>query len=75
MRASANRSGTASGVLMTSRQVGGAIAIAAFGALLVSEGFIRGMRISLIIAAALLVITMLGSFRLCTARNETTITS
>lgn len=64
-----NRSGTASGVLNTSRQVGGALAIAAFGALLASEGFNRGMRISLVIAASLLIVTMLASLRLRAGRN------
>jgi DHA2 family methylenomycin A resistance protein-like MFS transporter len=59
-----NRAGTASGVLNTSRQVGGAMAIAAFGALIVSQGFDAGMKVSCIIAGALLVSTMLVSFRL-----------
>ncbi len=57
-----NRSGTASGVLNTSRQVGGAMAIAAFGALVTGQGFLGGMRTSLMIAGGLLVVTMLASF-------------
>ena len=43
--------GTASGVFNTSRQLGGALAIAVFGALLATpDGFAHGMRISLSIA-------------------------
>jgi MFS transporter, DHA2 family, methylenomycin A resistance protein len=45
--------GTASGVFNTSRQLGGALAIAVFGALLAqSAGFDHGLRLSLLIAAA-----------------------
>lgn len=58
------RSGTASGVLNTSRQVGGATAIAAFGALVAGLGYDGGMQVSLIIAGSLLVATMLASLRL-----------
>ena len=44
--------GTASGVFNTSRQLGGALAIAVFGALLNRrDGFLPGLRISLLIAA------------------------
>ena len=43
--------GTTSGVFNTSRQLGGALAIAVFGALLATpDGFAHGMRISLVIA-------------------------
>lgn len=59
-----NRAGTASGVLNTSRQVGGAMAIAAFGALVAGTGFVSGMRISLAIAAAILAATTLASLTL-----------
>jgi MFS transporter, DHA2 family, methylenomycin A resistance protein len=46
------QAGTASGVFNTSRQVGGALAIAVFGALLGSAGtFVQGLRVSLLIAA------------------------
>jgi MFS transporter, DHA2 family, methylenomycin A resistance protein len=58
------RSGTASGVLNTSRQVGGAMAIAAFGALIAGQGYNGGMKTSLMIAGALLVVTMTASLRL-----------
>jgi MFS family permease len=49
----ARRAGVASGVFNTSRQVGGALAVAVFGALLASRAtFLPGLRDSLIIAAA-----------------------
>jgi MFS transporter, DHA2 family, methylenomycin A resistance protein len=48
----ARRAGVASGVFNTSRQVGGALAIAAFGALVASRAtFLPGLRVSLLIAA------------------------
>jgi DHA2 family methylenomycin A resistance protein-like MFS transporter len=47
-----HQTGTASGVFNTSRQVGGALAIAVFGALLAGqEGLTSGLRVSLLIAA------------------------
>jgi len=50
--------GTASGALNTSRQVGGALAVAVFGALLAQpDTFTAGMRVSLLIAACLAVAT------------------
>jgi EmrB/QacA subfamily drug resistance transporter len=49
----AHHAGTASGVFNTSRQVGGALAVAVFGALLAgSGGFVHGLRISLLLTAA-----------------------
>jgi DHA2 family methylenomycin A resistance protein-like MFS transporter len=49
----AHRAGIASGVFNTSRQLGGALAIAVFGALLASRAhFVLGLRESLVIAAA-----------------------
>lgn len=48
----AHRGGTASGVFNTSRQVGGALAVAVFGTLLAhSAAFTTGMRTSLLVAA------------------------
>jgi MFS family permease len=48
-----HRAGTASGVFNTSRQLGGALTVAVFGALLATPaGFVSGLRISLLIAAA-----------------------
>ena len=47
-----HQAGTASGVFNTSRQVGGALAIAVFGALLAHPGtFLAGLRTSLLLAA------------------------
>jgi len=52
----ARRTGVASGVFNTSRQVGGALAVAVFGALLASRGmFLAGLRDSLLIAAGVAV--------------------
>jgi MFS transporter, DHA2 family, methylenomycin A resistance protein len=52
----AHRAGTASGVFNTSRQVGGALAVAVFGALLADQAaFLHGLHTSLLIAAAVAV--------------------
>ena len=54
----ADRAGIASAMLNTGRQVGGAIAVAVFGALLAgAHTFLTGMRWSMLIAAAGLVLT------------------
>ncbi|GAB3987173.1 MFS transporter [Actinoallomurus acanthiterrae] len=54
----ADRAGTAGAVLNTGRQVGGAIAVAAFGALVAgADTFLAGMRWSMLVAAAGLVLT------------------
>jgi MFS transporter, DHA2 family, methylenomycin A resistance protein len=54
----AHQAGTASGILNTARQIGGALAIAVFGALLADQGdFLHGLRICLITAAVLLLAT------------------
>lgn len=48
----AHQAGTAGGVFNTSRQIGGALAVAVFGALLAQTGgFVEGMRLSLLLAA------------------------
>jgi MFS transporter, DHA2 family, methylenomycin A resistance protein len=58
-------SGIASGVFNTSRQVGGALAVAVFGSLLASPaGFMHGLRISLTIAAAVAVLAAVAALRL-----------
>jgi predicted MFS family arabinose efflux permease len=57
--------GTASGLFNTSRQVGGALAIAVFGALLAHPGtFIEGLRTSLLIASVLALLAAGASLRL-----------
>ncbi|WP_326822723.1 MFS transporter [Streptosporangium sp. NBC_01756] len=61
----ADRAGTASAVLNTGRQVGGAIAVAVFGALLTGAGtFLAGMRWSMLLAAAGLVLTAAATLTL-----------
>ena len=64
--------GTASGVLNVSRQVGGAVGIAGFGALLGTLGLQAGMRASLVIASCLLALTTVASFGLDTVRQDPT---
>lgn len=59
----AERAGLAAGVLNSARQVAGGLAVAVFG-VLVSDGFEAGMRLSLGISAALLLVTGAVSFRL-----------
>jgi DHA2 family methylenomycin A resistance protein-like MFS transporter len=60
-----HHAGTASGVFNTSRQLGGALAIAVFGALLANSGqFMTGVRNSLLIAAVVLLAATLVSLRL-----------
>jgi DHA2 family methylenomycin A resistance protein-like MFS transporter len=61
----AERAGTASGVLNTCRQLGGALAVAVFGALVAQrETFVQGMQVSLVIAAVLLLATAIASLQL-----------
>jgi DHA2 family methylenomycin A resistance protein-like MFS transporter len=53
-----DRAGTASAVLNTGRQAGGAIAVAVFGSQVAGAGtFLAGMRWSMMLAAAGLVLT------------------
>jgi DHA2 family methylenomycin A resistance protein-like MFS transporter len=64
------RAGTASAVFNTFRQVGGAVAIAIFGALIADRTqFTAGLQISLSLAAALLVATVAISVRIRPARH------
>jgi DHA2 family methylenomycin A resistance protein-like MFS transporter len=59
------QAGTASAVFNTFRQVGGAVAIAIFGALIADPAhFDRGLRVSLGIAALLLMLAALNSLRM-----------
>src|SRR5204863_5189265 len=61
----AERAGTASGVLNTCRQLGGALAVAVFGALVAhQETFLHGLRTSLVSAALLLLATAVASLSL-----------
>jgi sugar phosphate permease len=61
----ATLAGTASGVFNTSRQIGGALAVAVFGAFLAqSTHFMTGLRISLFLAAGICLATALLGLRL-----------
>ncbi|MFI6803232.1 MFS transporter [Streptosporangium canum] len=65
----AHQAGTAGGVFNTSRQVGGALAVAVFGALIsASGGFEHGLHVSLAVAAAIAVLAALAASRM-TARR------
>ncbi|WP_375386801.1 MFS transporter [uncultured Amnibacterium sp.] len=58
------QAGTASAVFNTFRQVGGAVAIAVFGALVANPaGFVAGMQISFTIAAATVLVGVAASVR------------
>ena len=59
------QAGTASGVFNTSRQIGGALAVAVFGALLAQRAtFIHGERLALLIAAAVVLAAAAASLTL-----------
>jgi DHA2 family methylenomycin A resistance protein-like MFS transporter len=61
----AERAGTTSGVLNTCRQLGGALAVAVFGALVARpDTFLHGMQAGLLIAALLLLVTAAASLTL-----------
>jgi EmrB/QacA subfamily drug resistance transporter len=63
--------GTASGVFNTSRQLGGALAIAVFGALLAQPaGVVQGLRLSLFVAAAVTLGAAGASRALTAARGD-----
>ena len=65
------QAGTASAVFNTFRQVGGAVAIAVFGALIANpDHVVSGLRLSLGIAATLLFLAALSSLRI-QARTDT----
>ena len=60
-----HHSGVASGVFNTSRQVGGALAVAVFGALLANRAmFMHGMQVSLLLAAAVALAAVAASLLL-----------
>ena len=61
----AERAGTAGGVLNTSRQVGGALAVAVFGALIADRHHLAtGLETGLLIAASVVLLTTTASFLL-----------
>jgi EmrB/QacA subfamily drug resistance transporter len=67
----ARRAGTASGVFNTSRQIGGALAVAVFGALLAGRpGFLHGVRASLLIAAVVALAAAAASLLLTPAATD-----
>jgi DHA2 family methylenomycin A resistance protein-like MFS transporter len=57
----ASRAGLAGGLFNAGRQTGGALAVATFGAL-VSGSFMTGMRVSMLISAALLSVSTVAAF-------------
>jgi MFS family permease len=66
------RAGTVSGVFNTSRQVGGALAVAVFGALLANQAtFMHGLRTSLLVAAGVAVAAAGASVLLPRVRQTT----
>ena len=65
------RAGTASGVFNTSRQIGGALAIAVFGALLADQAtFLQCLHTSLLIAALVAMAAAAGSLLLPARRQS-----
>ena len=66
-----HQAGVASGVFNTSRQVGGALAVAVFGALLAHpETFLHGVHTSLLIAAAVLALAAIFTLFLPTTKEH-----
>ncbi|MEW2403604.1 MFS transporter [Streptomyces sp. NPDC046862] len=67
----AEQTGTAGGVFNTSRQVGGALAVAVFGALISTPaGFQQGLRISLALAAGIALLAALAAPRMAARPSE-----
>ncbi|MFF4835449.1 MFS transporter [Streptomyces sp. NPDC001315] len=68
----ADQTGTASGVFNTSRQIGGALAVAVFGAMVSgTAGFQHGLRISLTLAAAVALAAALAATRMAATPHAT----
>jgi DHA2 family methylenomycin A resistance protein-like MFS transporter len=66
----AERAGVASGVLNAARQLGGALAVAAFGALVADRArFVSGLHTSLLIAAAVVAVSVVATLLLRPARR------
>ena len=71
----ADQAGMAAGLLNSSRQVGGTLAVAVFGALIASRAsFQPGMRASLLIAVVVLFAATVAAFALPRRRNENELT-
>jgi len=67
-----DQAGVASGVLNTSRQVGGALAVAVFGGLLTNPAtFVHGVHTSLLIAAGVLAVTTVAALFLPATKERT----
>ncbi|MFC4504487.1 MULTISPECIES: MFS transporter [Streptomyces] len=63
----AERAGVASGVLNAARQLGGALAVAVFGALVADRtGFVTGLHTSLLISAAIVAVSIVATVLLRT---------
>ena len=66
----AHQAGTASAVFNTTRQVGGALAVAVFGAMLASSGgFVLGLHVSLLVATVVAVFVAAAATRLTTTHH------
>ncbi|WP_241709941.1 MFS transporter [Arthrobacter bambusae] len=65
----AERAGTASGVINTARQVGGALGVAVFGAVLAGQNFMDGLRTGLGATAVLLLVLVVASLPLRHAKQ------
>jgi sugar phosphate permease len=66
----AAQTGTASGVFNTSRQIGGALAVAVFGALISAPaGFQHGLRLSLALAAVIGLAAAVAATRMAASRR------
>jgi sugar phosphate permease len=67
----AEQTGTASGVFNPSRQIGGSLAVAVFGALISAPaGFQHGLRVSLTMAAVIALLAALTTPRMGAARRR-----
>jgi DHA2 family methylenomycin A resistance protein-like MFS transporter len=70
------RAGTASGLFNSSRQIGGALAIAVFGGLLTDpDTFLDGVRTSLLIAAGIVALATAASLLLRAPRTSPSVTN